>query len=236
MHVSLIALIALAPAPYALEAPIADVGRAGVATATATAAADSVPAWFRHHLESLAGGSGQWTADNAEFKSEAEPWDAYGLEWTWGLGHRSVKGRLYVIRDGKDAGSLFEYWILWDPGARQAMLIQYGSDGTYGVGVIEPDGTDGTAVEQTFYQPDGATTRVKHTDRHTGDVRVVQSFDWVDGAWRPRRLYHWKQAPVPAGPDAERSDAASSQEPDAQATLGPSVARGGRAMTDARRR
>ena len=188
MHLSLIALIAWAPVPCHVAASLEDVGCAGIATA-----ADSAPAWFRRHLENLTSGSGRWTADNSAFRSQGEPWDAYGLEWTWGLGRQSVKGRLYAIKDGKEVGSFFEYRLLWHPGERKAMLFQYGSDGTYGLGVIEPDGANGTAVEQTFYQPDGGTTRVKHTDRHIGEVRVVRSFDWVNGAWHPRRVYHWKR-------------------------------------------
>lgn len=105
----------------------------------APAATDSIPSWFRHHMEELTRGSGRWTADNAGFIAQNEPWDHYGLEWTWGLGRQTVKGRLYATKDGKDVGSLFEYRILWHPGERQAMVFQYGSDGTYGLGVIELD-------------------------------------------------------------------------------------------------
>lgn len=64
--------------------------------------ADSAPAWFRRHIEGLTRDSGRWIADNAGFISQSEPWDHYGLEWTWGLGRHSVKGRLYAIKAGKD--------------------------------------------------------------------------------------------------------------------------------------
>jgi len=188
MYLSLIALVAWAPWPCHSGASFERVGCAEVVTV------DSPPAWFRRHLEGLARGTGRWTADNSAFKSEGEPWEAYGMEWTWGLARQTVKGRLYAIKDGKEVGSLFEYRVLWHPGDRKAMIFQYGSDGTYGWGVIEPDGENGTVVEQTFFGPDGGTTRVKHTDVLTGDSRVAQSFDWTDGTWKPRRLYRFKLA------------------------------------------
>lgn len=184
----LVAMLAGAPLAGHGAASLENAGYVGVASP-----ADSAPAWFQRHLEELTRGSGRWTADNSAFKSREEPWDGYGLEWTWGLGRHSVKGRLYAIQDGREVGSLFEYRLLWHPGERMAMLLQYGSDGTYGQGVIQPDGTDGTMVEQTFFQPGGGTTRIKHTDHYAGEVRVVQSFEWVEGAWHPRRLYRWRR-------------------------------------------
>lgn len=57
---------------------------------------------------------GTWIADNAEYKSDNEPYDAYGMEWKWGVGQKSLTGRLYAIKDGKDIGSLFQFRRYWD--------------------------------------------------------------------------------------------------------------------------
>ncbi|HCU49636.1 MAG TPA: hypothetical protein DGG94_07525, partial [Micromonosporaceae bacterium] len=69
--------------------------------------AEVPPKWVQADWEYYTRGTGKWIADNSAHKNENEPWDAYRLEWTWGLGKKTLRGRLLAMKDGKDAGVVF---------------------------------------------------------------------------------------------------------------------------------
>ena len=48
--------------------------------------------------------AGTWIADNSQYKSDLDTLEAYGIQWTWGLTKKSMVGRLYGIKGGKDVG------------------------------------------------------------------------------------------------------------------------------------
>jgi hypothetical protein len=137
---------------------------------------------------------GVWVADNSAYRSEAEPWEAYAIEWSWGLGRKSLIGRLYGMRDGRDAATFWEFREFWHPGEYRLIASQFGSDGTYGVGPVfrKPDGT--VEMVQTFHAPDGTTTRVGHRSEMKNGEQITRSFDVSeDGTWAPRRTYVWRK-------------------------------------------
>jgi hypothetical protein len=190
MHAALFAgylVLTLAPVPHP---PGVHVGppRGG-------AAADSAPppAWFRDLLRRHTAGSGRWIADNAAYRSDAEPADAYGVEWRLGLGNQTLHGRLFGLRDGKEIATYWEFWMIWHPGDRRVLAHQLGAWGTLGVGPMEPDGRGGTVLHQVFYDLDGAQRRVRHDSRFEGDTEITTSYDWVNGAWVKRRTYVWQR-------------------------------------------
>ncbi len=154
---------------------------------------DSPPAWFREGLADLVRGSGRWLADNSAHVSPQEPWEAYGQEWSWGLGKRSVKGRLYAVKGGKEAGTIWEYHVYWHPGEGRAVVEQFGSDGSFGRGYLSSDGNGGEWLDQTLHFMDGSTSRVGHQAKLEGDTRVTQSLTWSDGKWEKRRYYSWRR-------------------------------------------
>ena len=138
---------------------------------------------------------GTWIADNEAYKSERDPVDAYGISWEWGLGKKSLVGRLYGIRDGKEVGTFWEFREFWHPGEGRVIATQHGSDGTYGAGPHEI-GDDGTTeMLQTFYDPTtGAVFRVGHRSTLEGDVHTTRSFDVSpEGEWEERRTYVWRR-------------------------------------------
>jgi len=180
----LIALTALPLATRAEVPPLAD--------RTSSAQARPVPAppevavqWGRL--------VGTWITDNGEYKNENDPNDAFGLEWTWGVGRRSLVGRLYGIVDGKETVTFWQFREFWHPGTATLVLTQFSGGGAYGEGphTVQPDGT--SEMVQTFYDPvAGTTTKVGHRSTLDGDVHTTTSFD-VDarGTWTPRRTYTW---------------------------------------------
>lgn len=156
------------------------------------------PDWLRAHMEFQVRGGGRWHADNASYRSEGEPYTAYGMDWTWGLGRHSIVGRLYALQGDRDLGTVWDLRVFWHPGEQAARILQFGSDGTVGVGELHPrDG--GTESVQTFHAPDGSATRLRHESDEAGDVARSRSFDEADGAWKPRRTYVWHRVDPGAG-------------------------------------
>ena len=152
------------------------------------------PEWVSGMWTELAG---TWVADNSAFRDERDTMDAYGIEWRWGIGRKSLVGRLYGIRDGKEVGTFWEFREFWHPGERRLIATQFGSDGSYGAGPHErkPDGS--REMLQTFFDPEaGRTFKVGHRARLEGDVHTTTSFDVdEDGTWTKRRTYVWKRQP-----------------------------------------
>lgn len=141
---------------------------------------------------------GTWITDNSEYRTDAEPFDAFGLDWSWGLGRQSLVGRLYGLRDGAEAGTFWEFREFWHPLDRQLVTMQFGAGGAYGVGPheIRPDGT--SEMVQTFFNPGmGTTERIGHRAELHGNEHVTASFAVAeDGTWAPRRTYTWIKQPA----------------------------------------
>jgi hypothetical protein len=138
---------------------------------------------------------GNWVADNSKFKNDVDTMDAYGIEWEWGLGKKSLVGRLYGIKGGKDVGTFWEFREFWHPGEARLIATQHAGDGTYGAGPhdVKADGT--SEMVQTFFDPGAGTTSiVGHRSKLEGDVHTTSSFN-VDekGVWTPRRTYVWRR-------------------------------------------
>lgn len=89
-------------------------------------------------------------------------------------------------------------------------MYQVGGDGTLGVGTLEPPAEDGSQrSEAIFHRPDGGSSRVAHDIRNRGDVHATASFDWVDGAWKPRRTYVWHRVREGEGEGEDGGDGSS---------------------------
>jgi hypothetical protein len=150
-----------------------------------------VPAWLATEWSRLTAGNGVWTTDNSQWRSANEPWDQYATEWKWGIGRKSLTGRLYGIRDGREGATFWQFRIYWQPEKREAIMLQFGGDGTVGEGTTRSIGPDATESIQTFTAPDGSTTQLRHVSTLSDTVHDTQSFDRVDGEWQARRRYIW---------------------------------------------
>jgi hypothetical protein len=176
----------------AFPAALAPVPAPTQARPAAAAAARPAPEVVIASWEKLIG---TWVADNSTFKNEDEKMDAYGIEWRWGLGKRSLVGRLYGLESGKEVGTFWEFREFWHPGEGRLIMTQHAGDGTYGEGPhdVKADGT--SEMVQTFFDPGtGTRTTVGHRAKLEGNVHTTSSFN-VDekGVWTPRRTYIWRR-------------------------------------------
>jgi hypothetical protein len=152
-----------------------------------------IPNWLVQEWEHLTYDTGIWITDNAAYQNENEPYDAYGLEWEWGLGKNSIKGKLFGIKDGENVGTFWEFRTFWHSGKEKAFTEQFGGDGTYGVGEISLRENDIPRMLQTFYSPDGSSYKVGHESVTTATEHKTTSY-FVDGDdnWIKNRNYIWK--------------------------------------------
>lgn len=169
---------------------------AATLVAMSSIAAAEPPNWFQESLHRLAPDTSIWVADNSEYQNDKEPFETYVMEWRWGLGRHSAQGRLYGLVDGKDAGTFWEFRVFWHPEKQNAIVQQFGGDGTFGTGTIEPDGENRDRLEQVFHSPNGVMMHVGHKTVHHEDSNEGTSFDILpDGTWQKRRMYTWHRKP-----------------------------------------
>lgn len=154
----------------------------------------SIPQWIIDDWEFRAQGDGIWVADNSKYRSEEEPFEAYGIEWKWGLGKKSLTGRLYCIQDGKDVRTVWTFLDFWDVQYSKLKLTQVGGDGTVGQGTmwLEEDGS--TKSIQNFISPDGSSFTSGHQAKNINDESHISSFSVEGNEWKPRRSYVWKNS------------------------------------------
>lgn len=171
-----------------------------IALFTANAAAEDTakpPQWFLDDISAITADGGRWVADNSAYKSENEPFDAYGIEWSSGFNGITMSGRLFGIRDGKETANFWEFRQYWHPGRKQGILEQFGWGGMVGIGVIEPGENGETISAQEFFSADGTRKHAGHKSRFPdADTHESESFDIVDGEWVARRQYIWKRQTV----------------------------------------
>lgn len=153
-----------------------------------------MPDWLRAHMEFLARDDGYWVTENSNYKSENEPSDAYSLEWRWGIGKQSLIGRLSGLQDGREIGTFWEYRLVWHPGEKQAILYQFGRDGTFGYGPLHQHDAETNELEQTFFNTDGSSWTGRHHTKDSGDEHHTTSFVLRDGNWEKNRYYVWRRA------------------------------------------
>jgi hypothetical protein len=169
----------------------------GLCALSAPAQEPAVPQWFADHIAFMTQKSGRWITDNSAHKSKNEPFDAYGTEWKKGLGGKSMKGRLFGLRDDKEAGTFWEFLVYWHPGDKEVRVLQLGGNGVVGAGTMTSPEKGKTSLEQEFFNPDGSSIRVGHESEEGGDgVNVTRSINiTADGTRQVQRTYTWRVQP-----------------------------------------
>lgn len=184
-------LLAL-PAQAEEKAPVSPTPEGATASETATPA----PQWYLDDIAFLTRDGGRWAADNSQYQGDDDPFDAYVIEWKAGYAY-SMSGRLFGLKDGEETGDFWEMFQYWDPGKGEAVVTQFGFGKAVGLGRAWVE--DGVSMsEQRFYAPDGSISGIGHKARNPdANTHVTESFDIVDGAWKPRRTYTWKRQAAP---------------------------------------
>lgn len=153
------------------------------------------PEWFRAHLAYLTAGDGVWITDNSAYRSGDEPADAYEVTYVWGAGRQTAVGALRAITGGQRSGVIWDYRVFWDPGAKKAVIEQWGFHGVYGAGGTRFVNDTQVRSEQTFYAPDGSASRSAHDWIVDGPLQhTTNTFDFEAGEWKPARAYVWTRA------------------------------------------
>lgn len=152
----------------------------------------AMPSWLADHMRFLVGGTG-WAASNAAYQDgSTEPYDAYTMDYDWGIGRRSVRGSLGGRRDDRDSGEFWEIRLIWDPVQRKARLFQFGADGTIAEGTLTPQATHKYRAEMVLHLPDGKTRLIRDELTEIGDREMrTRSFHRENGAWVAKRRYTW---------------------------------------------
>jgi hypothetical protein len=167
-----------------------------------SAAPRQLPTWAQQDWEYWTHGSGRWVADNKAYRSENEPFDTYGMEWEWGLGKKTLRGRLFALKGGEEVRTLWQFLSYWHPGEERLVVNQWGGDGTFGTGTQRRTDENATESLERFFAPDGGSFRAGHRTRKLTGEAHVQSYDIAaDDVWEERRAYVWKRVEAP--PSAE---------------------------------
>lgn len=152
------------------------------------------PAWYLEEIALLTAGTGRWVTDNARYRSDEEPFDAYVTEWVAGFGGTTMTGRLYGMQDGEASVDFWEFRQYWHPGLQQVVVEQYGWGSRVGLGTAWREGNV-THSRQTFYAADGSSSEQGHRSYFPDtDTHVTNSFDINDDEWKPRRTYTWRRS------------------------------------------
>lgn len=154
------------------------------------------PDWFLAEIAMLTAGSGRWITDNARYLSDDEPYEQYGVEWQASFAGTSLSGRLFGLIGGRETPDFWEFRSYWHPGRGVVVVEQFGNGAALGVGTSWADG-EVVVSDQEFWFPNGTINRTGHRSHFPDEAtHVTESFDIVDGEWRPRRQYVWKRAPT----------------------------------------
>ena len=167
----------------------------GVSLALPQAAPTSpkAPQWFLDHMSYMTKGSGRWIADNAKYRSENEPFDAYGTEWRWAAGRRSITGRLFGMRDGAEQRTFWEFRVFWHAGDKKAYIHQFGGNGAVSIGTMEQAGPKHLRMKQKSVSPRGRVSWLGHDTKDVSETeQTTQSYDIEGEVWKKRRFYRWK--------------------------------------------
>lgn len=155
--------------------------------------ADAPAPWFLDEIAKLTGSGGRWIADNSSYKSEQEPYEAYGIEWRAAFDGTTMSGRLFGIVDGKEVADFWEFRQYWDSQRNEAVLQQFGWGAAVGIGKVWREG-EVTKSDQIFHSPGRESRRTGHRSSFpTEDTHLNESFDIEGESWKPNRSYTWKR-------------------------------------------
>lgn len=151
-----------------------------------------IPEWLTEKWAEQTQNNGTWLADNSKYQSVQEPFDAYGIQWEYGLGKKHLRGRLYALKDGKEVGTIWSFTEFWDPRDAVVRIVQLGSDGTLGQGTLWREADGSTKEQQLFVSPQGPFFETGHHAWMENGAQHTRSYRIADGKWEEHRHYIWQ--------------------------------------------
>jgi len=73
------------------------------------------PDWYEAHVASVVADCGVWIADNAAYRSDQEPMDAYVIRWQRGVAPGTMRG----VANGRHTPTIFEFRTYWHLGTKR---------------------------------------------------------------------------------------------------------------------
>jgi len=146
-------------------------------------------------LDDLTYEVGTWIGDNSKYKNDQEPFDNYIIEWTWGIGKKSIKGKLYGMIDTVATDPFWELLKYWDFNEKSAIVMQFGPDGTIGIGPMNSVRENEYKLIQTFTSSAGTKYTIGHKtvnidqNTHEGSSYYINANE----EWILDRSYIWRR-------------------------------------------
>ena len=148
-----------------------------------------IPYWYKTHINDMVG---TWVADNSNYKSETEKFDAFVIEWKYGIGQTNITAQMYALTGGEKSDNFWEFREYWDNESYTAKVIQYGNWGMIGEGVMIQMAENKFETIQSFSLPDGKKWVEKHKINLLPTQQTTISFDYMNtGRWEKKRTYLW---------------------------------------------
>lgn len=150
------------------------------------------------YLDDLSYEIGTWIGDNSSYQSEHEKFDSYVIEWSWGIGKKSITGKLYGMSNGKPSTPFWEFRKYWNAKENKAIVMQFGQDGTLGIGPVESSDDQMHEMKQVFVTPKGKEYHIGHKTQIVDSTTQIGSSYLIDenGNWSLDRTYKWIKQPA----------------------------------------
>lgn len=155
-------------------------------------AQQSIPDWVRNDWDQRTQKTGTWIADNTPHQSAEEPFEAFGMKWSYAPGKQYMKGQLFAVKDGVHTSPMWVFTEYWDAVDQELKVIQIGSNGAVGQGTIKKESDGRLREQQLFHAPQGLTFETGHLVWIENGVQHTESFVIKNGEWKKNRYYQWR--------------------------------------------
>lgn len=148
-----------------------------------------IPDWYLEEMQRLVG---TWITSNQDYMDGTTINDAFGIEWKWGVGQKSLVGVLYGLREKQKTKEYWQFFQYWDSGKGKPIFIQVSAKGVQGVGHFERVDSKHFQLVQIFTEPDGSTSKSGHKTQILKGYEISTSFNINEqDEWELNRTYTW---------------------------------------------
>ena len=149
-----------------------------------------IPKWF---VEEMEWEIGTWIGDNSKYKSDQEPFESYVIEWNWGINKKSLIGKMYAVHNDKASEPFWEFRKYWDGEKQMPIVMQFGNDGTFGIGALTRINEKESKLLQIFTTPNGSQYKSGHKNVIIDSISQLGNSYSINekNEWAEQRSYTW---------------------------------------------